>query len=54
MSRHEPTLIATARSQMTASSPHRIFSRTELTADRVITRGITRPVPVPGATIQDS
>ena len=40
--RHEPTLIATARSQMAASSPHGTFSQAELTAERVITRFITR------------
>jgi hypothetical protein len=39
--RHEPTLIAAARSQMTASSPRGTFSQAELTADRVITRCIT-------------
>ncbi len=31
--RHEPTLIATARSQMAASSPRGTFSQAELTAD---------------------
>ena len=40
--RHEPTLIATARSQMTVSSPRGTFSQAEPTADRVITRCITR------------
>jgi hypothetical protein len=43
MPRHEPTLIAAAGSQMTASSPRRTFSQAELTADRVITRFITQP-----------
>ena len=38
---HEPTLIAAARSQMTASSPRGTFSQAELTAERVITRFIT-------------
>jgi hypothetical protein len=37
MSRHDPTLIATARSQMTASSPRCTFSQAELTAEPVIT-----------------
>jgi hypothetical protein len=45
-------LIAAARSQMTASSPRVTFSPPELTADRVITRCITRPMSVPGATIR--
>jgi hypothetical protein len=40
--RHEPTLIAAARSQMTASSPRGAFSQAELVGDRVITRYITR------------
>ena len=39
---HEPTLIAAARSQMTASSPRGTFSQAELSAFRVITRCITR------------
>jgi hypothetical protein len=39
---HEPTLIAAARSQMTASSPRGTFSQAELAGDRVITRCITR------------
>ena len=38
----EPTLIAAARSQMTASSPRGTFSQAELTADWAITRCITR------------
>ena len=42
MPRHEPTFIATARSQMTASSPRGTFSQTELTGERVMTRCITR------------
>jgi hypothetical protein len=42
MLRHEPTLIATTGYQMTASSPRGTFSQAELTADRVITRCITR------------
>jgi hypothetical protein len=47
--RHEPTLIAAARSQMTASSPRGTFSQAELAGDRVITRCITRPaVLTPG------
>ncbi len=37
----ELTLIATAKSQMTASSPRGTFSQAELTAERVITRCIT-------------
>jgi hypothetical protein len=52
MLRHEPTLIATTRSRMTASSPRGTFSQAELTADRVITRCITRPVSAPRATIR--
>jgi hypothetical protein len=36
--RHQPTLIAAARSQTTASSSRGTFSQAELTADRVITR----------------
>jgi hypothetical protein len=44
MRRHEPTLIAAARSQMTASSPRGTFSQAELAGDRVITRCITRPL----------
>jgi hypothetical protein len=44
-------LIAAARSQMTASSPRVTFSPPELTADRVITRCITRSISAPGATI---
>src|SRR5215467_9857275 len=40
--RHKPTLIEPARSQMTASSPRGTFSQAELTAERVITRCITR------------
>jgi hypothetical protein len=43
MPRHEPTLIATARSQITASSPRGTFSQAELTAELVIPRCITRP-----------
>ena len=39
---HEPTLIAAARSQRTASSPRGTFSPAELTEVRVITRCITR------------
>jgi hypothetical protein len=50
---HEPTLIAAARSQVTASSPRGTFSQAELTGDWVITRCITRPVPVPGAAIRN-
>ena len=42
MPRQEPTLIAAARSQMTASSPRGTFSQAELTGDRVIQRVITR------------
>ena len=42
MNRHEPTVIAAARSQMTASSPRGTFSQAELAGDRVITRCITR------------
>ena len=48
--RHEPSPIATARSQMTASSPCGTFSPAELTEVRVITRCITRsvrPRPLP-------
>ncbi len=37
--RHEPTLIAAARSQMTANSPRRTFSRAEL-AGELVTRRI--------------
>jgi hypothetical protein len=37
---------------MTASSPRGTFSQAELAADRVITRCITRPVPVTAATIR--
>ena len=37
---------------MTASSPRGTFSQAELAGDRVITRCITRPVSVPGATIR--
>jgi hypothetical protein len=40
MPRHEPTLIATARSQMTASSPRGTFSQAELA--ELVTRCITR------------
>ena len=40
MPRHEPMLIAAARSQMTVSSPRGTFSQAELTAERVITRFI--------------
>jgi len=47
----EPALIAAARSQMTASSPRGTFSQPELTADRVITRCITRPMSASGATM---
>jgi hypothetical protein len=36
--RHEPTLIAAARSQMTASSPRGTFSQAELTAELVTRR----------------
>jgi hypothetical protein len=50
--RHEPALIAAARSQMTASSPRGTFSQAELAGDRVITRCITRPMTAPGATIR--
>jgi hypothetical protein len=39
--RHEPTLIAAARSQMTASSLRGTFSQAELTAE-LVTRCITR------------
>jgi hypothetical protein len=39
---HEPALIATAGYQMAASSPRGTFSQAELTAERVITRCITR------------
>jgi hypothetical protein len=39
--RHQPTLIAAARSQTTASSPRGTFSQAELTDERVITRCIT-------------
>jgi hypothetical protein len=39
---HQPTLIAAARSQTTASSPRGTFSQAELTGERVITRCITR------------
>jgi integrase/recombinase XerD len=52
MRRHEPTLIAAARSRMTASSPRGTFSQAELAGDRVITRCITRSMPVPGGTIR--
>ena len=52
MPAREPALIAAARSQMTASSPRGTFSQAELAADRVITRCITRSMPVPGATIR--
>jgi hypothetical protein len=38
MPSHEPTLIAAARSHMTASSPRGTFSQAELAAERVITR----------------
>jgi glucokinase len=48
----QPTLIAAARSQMTASSPRGTFSQAELAGDRVITRCITPPMSVPGATIR--
>ncbi len=37
---------------MTVNSPRGTFSPAELTGDRVITRCITRPMPVPGATIR--
>jgi hypothetical protein len=50
--RHQPTSIAAARSQTTASSPRGTFSQAELTDERVITRRITRPVPVTAATIR--
>ena len=40
--RHEPTMIAAARFQMTASSPRSTFSQAELTGEQVITRSITR------------
>jgi hypothetical protein len=50
--RHEPTLIATARSQMAASSPHGTFSQAELAGGRVITRCITRPMLVSAADIR--
>ena len=43
--RREPTLIATARSQMTASSPRGTFSQAELTAE-LVTRCITLSMPV--------
>jgi hypothetical protein len=36
--RHEPTLIAAARSQMTASSPRGTFSQAELTGELVTRR----------------
>jgi hypothetical protein len=52
MLRHEPTLIATTGYQMTASSPRGTFSQAELTAELVIARYITPPMPVPGATIR--
>jgi hypothetical protein len=51
--RHEPTLIAVARSQMTASSPRGYFSQAELTAERVKTRFITRS-PVSSAQLKVS
>ena len=50
---HEPTLIATTGYQMTASSPRGTFSQAELTADRVITRCITRS-PVSSAQLKVS
>ena len=50
--RHKPTLTAAARSQMTASPPRGTFSQAELAGDRVITRCITRPESVLGATIE--
>ena len=50
MPRHEPTLIATARSQMTASSPRGTFSQAELTAELVIPAVSPGQMPVPGAT----
>ena len=37
MPRHEPTLIAAARSQMTASSPRDTFSQAELTGEVPLT-----------------
>ena len=48
--RHEPTLIAAARSQMTASSPRGTFSQAELSAFLVITRCITRNARVSALT----
>jgi hypothetical protein len=48
--RHEPTKIAAGKSHMSASSPRGTFSLAELTGGRVITRRITRPMSVPGAT----
>jgi hypothetical protein len=50
--RHEPTLIAAARSQMTASSPRGTFSQAELAGERVITRCITQSMSAPGAAIR--
>src|SRR5262249_12978347 len=55
--RHEPTLIAAARSQMTASSPRGTFSQAELTAVKLVTRRIQvgrgcrggRPLPARAA-----
>jgi hypothetical protein len=47
---HEPTLIAAARSHMTASSPRGTFSQAELTGDWVITRCITRSLLSQGYT----
>jgi hypothetical protein len=52
MLRHEPTLIVTTGYQLTASPPRGTFSQAELTADRVITRCITRSMSVAGATIR--
>jgi site-specific recombinase XerD len=48
---HESALIATTGYQMTASSPRGTFSQAELTAERVITRCITRSMSAPRATI---
>jgi len=44
MPHHEPTSIATAKSQMAASFPRGTFSQAELTAELVITRCITLSV----------
>jgi hypothetical protein len=54
MLRHEPTLIATTGYQMTASSPRGTFSQAELTAERVITRCITRSYNAGGGQLADA